>query len=88
MGVEKVSGGKISAVLTLILMLLLSIVGLAILQSEYNKLNEAPAGGGPAPTPPTAPPAGPQPPSRAPRSLKPCQNRGNLLKFSSCRLQT
>lgn len=52
-GVEKVSNGKISAVLTLILMLLLSIVGFAILQSEYNKLAEAPAPAGPAPfTPP------------------------------------
>lgn len=37
-GVEKVSNGKISAVLTLILLLLLSIVGVAILQSEFNGL--------------------------------------------------
>ncbi len=50
-GVEKVTGGKISAVLTLILMLLLSIVGLAILQSEFNKLSPAEAVATPAPTP-------------------------------------
>ena len=65
LGVEKVSGGKVSAVLTLILLLLLSIVGIAILQSEYNKLtaDAVPAAGGPAPggpTPPTPiPPAAP-----------------------------
>jgi hypothetical protein len=55
LGVEQVSKGKISAVLTLILMLLLSIVGFAILQSEFNKLGAAPAVGGPAPAPPTTP---------------------------------
>ena len=55
LGVEQVSKGKISAVLTLILLLLLSIVGQAILQSEFNKLAAAPASGGPAPVPPTAP---------------------------------
>ncbi len=48
-GVEKVTGGKVSAVLTLILMLLLSIVGLAILQSEFNKLSPAEAVATPAP---------------------------------------
>jgi len=47
-GVEKVSGGQISAVLALILLLLLSIVGLAILQSEFNKLGGVqPASAGP-----------------------------------------
>lgn len=56
LGVEKVSNGKITAVLTLILMLLLSIVGMAIMQSEYNKLTLAPSGGVPEPaTPPTTP---------------------------------
>lgn len=55
LGVEQVSKGKVSAVLTLILLLLLSIVGQAILQSEFNKLGSAPAGSGPAPVPPTAP---------------------------------
>jgi ABC-type transport system involved in cytochrome c biogenesis permease subunit len=61
LGVEQVSKGKVSAVLTLILLLLLSIVGQPILQSEFNKLGTAPAGDGPAPIPPTAPepPAGP-----------------------------
>ncbi len=68
LGVEKVSGGKITAVLTLILMLLLSVVGMAILQSEYNKLGASPAAGGPAPMPPTgptppAPPTNPEPPT-------------------------
>lgn len=53
LGVEKVSNGKITAILALVLLLLLSIVGMGILQSEYNKLGEAPAGG--APTPPTGP---------------------------------
>jgi hypothetical protein len=43
-GVEQVSNGQISAVLALILLLLLSIVGLAIMQSEYNKLSLQPAG--------------------------------------------
>ena len=43
-GVEQVSQGQISAVLALILLLLLSIVGLAIMQSEYNKLSLQPAG--------------------------------------------
>jgi hypothetical protein len=47
-GVEKVSNGQISAVLALILMLLLSIVGFAILQSEYNKLSLQPGGAGAA----------------------------------------
>ena len=48
-GVEKVSGGRISAVLALILMLLLSIVGLAIMQSEFNKLSLQPGAGAPGP---------------------------------------
>ena len=65
LGVEQVSKGKITAVLTLILLLLLSIVGMAILQSEYNKLGTSPAAGGPAPTPPadSAPPANTAPPT-------------------------
>src|SRR5665213_874145 len=50
-GVEKVSNGQISAVLALILMLLLSIVGFAILQSEFNKLGAAPVGAAPTPGP-------------------------------------
>jgi hypothetical protein len=55
-GVEQVTKGQISAVLALILMLLLSIVGLAILQSEFNKLSLQPAAGGAVPGP--VPPAG------------------------------
>jgi hypothetical protein len=64
--VEKVSKGEISAVLALILLLLLSIVGMAILQSEFNsKLATQSAGAGAAPadkpdegsTPPAEPPA-------------------------------
>jgi hypothetical protein len=57
-GVEQVSGGKISAVLALILMLLLSIVGYAILQGEFNKLGLQPAAAGTAPIPgaPGSPP--------------------------------
>lgn len=62
LGVEKVSSGKVTAVLVLILMLLLSIVGMAILQSEYNKLGASPAPGSPAPTPPV-PPTNPEPPT-------------------------
>ena len=60
--VEKVSNGEISAVLALILMLLLSIVGLAILQSEFNKLNLQPGEAGipgAAPQPVAAAPAAP-----------------------------
>lgn len=60
-GVEQVSKGKVSAVLTLILLLLLSVVGMAILQSEFNKLGAAPAAG---PVPP-APPIDPVPPADA-----------------------
>jgi hypothetical protein len=66
-GVEKVSNGQISAVLALILMLLLSIVGFAILQSEFNKLGAQPAGAAPGPMPASDPavatsaPVGPSP---------------------------
>jgi len=66
-GVEKVSNGQISAVLTLILMLLLSIVGYAILQSEFNKLGTQPAAPAPGPMPAADPgmatsaPVGPSP---------------------------
>jgi hypothetical protein len=45
-GVEQVTNGQISTVLALILLLLLSIIGLAILQDEYNKLNLQPVGAG------------------------------------------
>jgi hypothetical protein len=73
-GVEQVTKGQISAVLALILLLLLSIVGIAILQSEYNKLNlvtsaPASAGDGLATVPSTTtvpqPPVLPTPPPPA-----------------------
>ena len=67
LGVEQVSKGKITAVLTLILLLLLSIVGFAILQSEFNKLGAAPDAAGPAPTPPAPlPPSEPGAPPTPP----------------------
>lgn len=44
-GVEKVTGGKISAVMTIVLFLLLSYVGVAILQSQFNKLGDTAAAG-------------------------------------------
>lgn len=40
-GVEKVSGGQTSAVMAFVLLFLLSIIGMAILQSEFNKLTGA-----------------------------------------------
>lgn len=40
-GVEKVSNGKTSAVLTLVLLLLLGVIGAVILQSMYNEWPEA-----------------------------------------------
>jgi hypothetical protein len=46
-GVEQVSKGKITAILTLILLLLLSIVGMAILQGEFNKLGAGSASAAP-----------------------------------------
>jgi hypothetical protein len=73
-GVEKVTGGKISMVMALILLLLLSIVGIAILQSLYNKPENiplataapgaapAPAAGAPTPLPLTNPMPPQQPP--------------------------
>ncbi len=60
-GVEQVTNGQISAILALILLLLLSIIGLAILQGEYNKLNLQPVGAG-------VPGAAPQPIAAAPIS--------------------
>jgi hypothetical protein len=73
-GVEKVTNGKISAVMALILLLLLSIVGIAILQNLYNNPENvplaaatpgavpAPAAGVPEPTPPPSP----MPPQQTP----------------------
>lgn len=67
-GVEKVTSGKISAVMTLILVVLLGIVGFAILQSEYNKLTLAPASSTP-PTPPA--PAAPTAPTEPTPPVEP-----------------
>lgn len=61
-GVEQVSGGRISAVLTLILLLLLSIVGMAILQSEFNKLGLQPGAGAGSGVGVGTPPTNPMPP--------------------------
>ncbi|MGH7237186.1 MAG: DUF4234 domain-containing protein [Candidatus Saccharimonadales bacterium] len=44
-GVEKVTGGQQSTVLAFVLLFLLSIIGMAIIQSEFNKVSAAPAGG-------------------------------------------
>ena len=62
-GVEKVSGGKISAVMSLILLLLLSIVGIAILQGMFNGLQLSPTAPGPA-EPEAAPATAPYPPQQ------------------------
>lgn len=43
MGVEKVSGGKMSGILLFILFLLFSIVGMAVAQDTFNKVADAPA---------------------------------------------
>jgi carbon starvation protein CstA len=47
-GVEKVSGEKMSTVMSFILLYLLSVIGMMILQMEYNKIG---AGGAVAATP-------------------------------------
>lgn len=51
-GVEKVTNSKLPTVLGFILLYLLSIVGMAIVQSEFNKVAENPSatGGGSMPT--------------------------------------
>jgi hypothetical protein len=38
-GVEKVTGGKVTAILSVILLLLLSSIGSAILQNSYNEIS-------------------------------------------------
>lgn len=47
-GVEKVTGGKQSTVLAFVLLILLGIVGMVIVQSEFNEVSAAPAPGDPA----------------------------------------
>ena len=81
-GVEQVTNGKISAIMALILLLLLSIVGIAILQSMYNGLGNlspvaaAPVAAAPAPvvdqTPVPYPPVAPVQPFAPPAA--PLQN--------------
>lgn len=71
-GVEQVTGGKISAVMALIMLLLLSIVGLAILQSMYNGLEGIPAAAGPAQSAPLA--SDVQTPAAYPSSVVPTQS--------------
>ncbi|HZP55580.1 MAG TPA: DUF4234 domain-containing protein, partial [Candidatus Saccharimonadales bacterium] len=78
-GVDKVSNGKISTVLSLVLLVALGFVGMAILQSMYNDLSPATVGGSssqsgsmppatPAVTPVTdsASPSSPTPPNPQP----------------------
>jgi Domain of unknown function (DUF4234) len=43
MGVEKVTNGKMSGVLALVLMLVLSYVGIGIIQDAFNKIEEVAA---------------------------------------------
>ncbi len=38
-GVEKVTNGKVSAIMSFILLLILGIIGMAILQNEFNKIS-------------------------------------------------
>lgn len=76
-GVEKATNGTMSGVLAFVLLFLLGVIGMAILQNEYNKLGAGvptvtPGSGSagsmpPTPTPPMppdmTPPAGPMPPT-------------------------
>ena len=50
-GVEKVTNGSISTVLSFVLLILLGIIGMAVLQNDFNKINAAPSG---ASVPPVA----------------------------------
>jgi hypothetical protein len=43
MGVEKVTEGKMNGVMALVLMLVLSVVGMAIIQDAFNKVGESTA---------------------------------------------
>lgn len=44
-GVEKVTNGKTSSALSFLLLFFLGIIGMAILQNEFNKVSAAPLGG-------------------------------------------
>jgi hypothetical protein len=48
-GVEKATGGEISGVLAFVLLCLLGVIGMAILQSEFNKLGGTPTIASPQP---------------------------------------
>ena len=57
-GVEHVTKGKMSAIMTLVLFWLIGIVGMAIVQHEFNQLNgAAPVASGDAPMPAAEPAA-------------------------------
>ncbi len=53
-GAEKVTGGKMSAILAFILLWILGLIGMAILQNEFNKVG---AGGTAGAAQPQTPPA-------------------------------
>jgi hypothetical protein len=70
-GVEKVTGGKLSTVMAFVLWFLLGVIGMMIIQYEFNKGGSVAAGvAGPAPAgamPPAdgqAPPTNPMPPAQ------------------------
>jgi hypothetical protein len=67
-GVEKITGGKLSAVMCFVVWWLLGIIGMMIIQYEFNKVGSTPAVVSGDPGAPTAPvPAtndGPQAPSQ------------------------
>jgi hypothetical protein len=55
-GVEQVTGGKLSGVLSFVLMLLLGMIGYAIIQDSFNKIGgQISPAGPPTFTPPAAP---------------------------------
>jgi hypothetical protein len=41
MGVEKVTNGKMSGVMALVLMLVLGVIGMAIIQDSFNKVGQS-----------------------------------------------
>ncbi|HEY5152840.1 MAG TPA: DUF4234 domain-containing protein, partial [Candidatus Saccharimonadales bacterium] len=63
-GVEKATDGKTSVVLSFVMLFLLGVIGMAILQNEYNKLGAQPAAADPVQANPGAMP--PQPIAAAP----------------------
>lgn len=68
-GVERVSGGKLSAVLAFVLLFLLGFIGAAIIQNEFNKVgDQAVAATAEAPVQQPAPGFGAPDPSFTPKS--------------------